>query len=119
MRLALVAAAFALGTYAFGWWAVAVVGVIWGAMNPGMPRVAVRAALAAAIGWAVLLAAPIAGGAPTIPFARTLAKVMEVPLWGLVAVEFVFPLALAWGGATLGAVLRGDSGARTAAPAPR
>jgi penicillin G amidase len=118
-RLALVAAAFALGTYAFGWWSVAVVGVLWGVINPRMPRVAVRAGVGAAVAWAFLLAIPAASGAPMASFTAKLAAVMRVPSWGLIAAELLFPAALAWSAASLGALSRLRPLARDAAPRAR
>lgn len=118
-RLILVAAAFALGTYAFGWWAVAVVGVIWGAINPRMPRVALRAGVGAAIAWAVLLAIPAASGAPMASFTAKLAAVIQVPAWGLIVAELIFPAALGWSAAVIGSLSRPRRPAADAAPPAR
>lgn len=119
LRVALLAAAFALGTYAFGWWAVAVVGVAWGVMNPGMPRVALRAGVAAAVAWGGLLAMPAVAGAPMAAFATKLAAVMQVPAWGLLAAELLFPGALAWSAAVVGSVARSRTPAAGTVAAPR
>ncbi len=116
VRLVFAAAAFALGTYAFGWWAVAAIAVGWGAMLGGGWLAALRAACAAAIAWAVLLAVPAAAGAPIVPWAHTLADVMQTRARVLLGIELAFPFALAWGGAMLGAAARGRSAALPPAP---
>ena len=51
----LLAAAFALGTLILGWWAVPLLGAIWGLLRRGRPRFA-SAFAAAALAWAALLA---------------------------------------------------------------
>jgi hypothetical protein len=107
LRLALLAIAFGLGTYAFGWWSVPVIGAAWGLLNPGAPRVAARAAVAALIAWALLLFGPQLFGTPIVPFGIRLSAAMQIPAWSLWTAECVFPFALAWGGAALAAALRG------------
>ena len=51
----LLAAAFALGTWILGWWAVPLLGAVWGIMRRGHPRF-VGAFAAAAVAWLALLA---------------------------------------------------------------
>ena len=117
LRVALLTLAFGLATYAFGWWGVPVTGVIWGVITGRRPRTALRAAAGAAIAWALLLAAPALGGAPTASFAARLARSMTLPVWALLAAELLFPFGLAWASAALGAAARGGapSGDRAAA----
>jgi hypothetical protein len=55
LRIMLLAAAFAIGTWIAGWWAVPLLGAIWGVLRRGMPRFG-SAFAAAAIAWALLLA---------------------------------------------------------------
>ena len=57
----LLAAAFALGTWILGWWAVPLLGAIWGMLRRGRPRFA-SAFAAAALAWAALLAFDAARG---------------------------------------------------------
>lgn len=47
--------AFAVATWLAGWWAVPVLGLIWGYLNGGARWVGLRAAAAAAAGWGLLL----------------------------------------------------------------
>ncbi len=117
LRLMLLALAFGLGTYGFGWWAVPLVSFAWGVMNGPTRRVAVRAGLAAAIAWALLLVAPAITGAPIFSFGGKLAGAMQVPAWALWTVELGFPLVLAWSAALLGSAFRGPPPARDSAPA--
>ena len=112
LRSTLLALAFGLGTYAFGWWAVPVVALAWGAMSGPVRRVAVRAGVAAALAWALLLLAPGLMGDPVISFGRKLAGAMQVPVWALWVVELVFPFLVAWSAALLGSALRGAPPAR-------
>ena len=57
----LLAAAFALGTWILGWWAVPLLGAIWGVLRRGRSRF-LSAFAAAALAWAALLAFDAARG---------------------------------------------------------
>ncbi len=114
LRQALLAVAFGLGTYAFGWWAVPSIGALWGLINPAGRHAAVRAGMAAAASWAILLLVPAITGAPLAAFTAHQAGALQVPAWALVVVELAFPFAVAWGAATLGAAVRGGKGAGSA-----
>lgn len=61
LRIVLLATAFALGTWILGWWAVPLLGAVWGLMRRGMPRFA-SAFIAAALAWSALLAFHATGG---------------------------------------------------------
>jgi hypothetical protein len=113
------AALFAASTAAAGWWTVPVVafgvGARPGAREGGRRRgPGGRAALAAAAGWALLLAREAARGS-LWPWAERLAGVFGIPAVALVAVTVAFAALLAWSAATLGAVIR----AAVARGAPR
>lgn len=116
LRLILLALAFALGTSVLGWWAVPAVGAVWGLMNPAGRRVAFHAGVAAALAWAALVLVPAVLGAPVLPFAGKLADSMRIPGWVLAAVELLFPFALAWASATLGAAVLGSRAHRMPSP---
>ena len=62
LRILLLAAAFALGTWILGWWGVPLLGAVWGVLRRGMPRFG-SAFAAAAIAWALLLALDSGRGA--------------------------------------------------------
>ncbi|MDE3152576.1 MAG: hypothetical protein KGL93_10060 [Gemmatimonadota bacterium] len=114
LRVGLLALAFALGTYAFGWMAVPVVGLVWGALAGHSRRPALHAGVAAAAAWAALLLVPALTGLPTLTFATRLAAAIQVPGWALWLAELVFPLLTGWAGALLGTAL---APRRPAAPA--
>jgi hypothetical protein len=115
LRVALLALAFALGTYAFGWWAVPAVAFVWGAMSGAVRRVAVRAGGAATLAWALLLLAQAALRAPVLSFGDKLAGAMQVPVWALWTAELAFPWLAAWSAALLGSALRGPRPTRDSA----
>jgi hypothetical protein len=104
-RLALLTLAFALGTYAVGWIAVPAIGFAWGVMAASTARTPARAGVAALLAWALLLIVPNLFGAPTLRFSVQLAAAMNLPWWGLWMAELVFPLAAAWGAASLAAAV--------------
>lgn len=94
------AAAFAAGTVAGGWWAVPVIGLVWGffahARRPGL-----RAAAAAGLAWAVLLAWTATQG-PVGQVARRIGGVFLLPGPALMALAVVFAMALAGTAAVVG-----------------
>jgi hypothetical protein len=94
-RLILLAAAFALATAAIGWWTVPVVAALWGVMGGTLRRVSLTSALAAALGWGILLAWGAMRG-PVAELAGKLGGVMQLPPFVLVAATIVFPALLAW-----------------------
>lgn len=114
LRLVLLAVAFALATATFGWWTVAVLGLVWGWLGGRGRGVATTAAVAAGLGWAGLLAWAALRG-PVAELATKVGGVMELPAWGLIALTIVFPMALAGSGALIlagGSTISGDRGNR-------
>ena len=112
IRLALLAAAFALGTWALGWWAVPALAALWGAggalLNQGPTgptragrHAALEAALAALVAWGAILAVA-AARAPLGALADRLGGIMRLPAAALVLLTLVFPALLAWSAAALG-----------------
>jgi len=99
LRLGLLAFAFALATAAFGWWTVPLLGVAWPLIaGPAASRAAATAALAAALGWLLLLVWAAAQG----PVGLLDAKVggaMDMPGVVLVFVTLAFPALVAGTGA--------------------
>jgi len=119
LRLALLTVAFALASFAFGWWAVPAVALAWGVMSGGAPRAALRAGVAAALAWALLLVVPGLGADPVFAFGVKLAGAMQVPVAALWIVELGFPLAAAWSAALLGSALRVAPRRRDSAALPQ
>lgn len=99
LRLGLLAFAFALATAAFGWWTVPLLGVAWPMIaGPAASRAAATAALAAALGWLLLLVWAAAQG-PVGPVASKVGGAMGMPGIMLVLVTLAFPALLAGTGA--------------------
>ncbi len=104
-QVGLLAIAFALLTYAFGWLAVPVLGLVWGFLAHAWERPAFNASIAAGLGWAFLLIWTATQG-PAMELARRAGGVMGLPSAGLVLLTVSYPMLLAWGAAVLGMVGR-------------
>lgn len=103
------AAAFAAGTWYFGWWTVPLLALVWG-LRVGPTRwPAMRAAVAAAIAWCGLLLYDHLKG-PAWHLALLLGRVMHLPAVVLLGVTVGLACVLAWSAATVGSEV---------APAPR
>lgn len=98
LRLFFLAAAFALITAFVDWWAVPILGMVWGLVAARETRPMLTAAASAALGWAVLLVWTGLHG-PVGAVATKVGGVMGVPGWLLVVVTLLFPAVLAGGGA--------------------
>lgn len=92
-RTAVLAVVFGLGTWILGWWAVPLLGAVWGALNRGRPRF-VTAFLGAAIAWLLLLAFDAASG-PLGNVATVLGGIFMMPGAVLVAVAVLYAALLA------------------------
>lgn len=99
IRYLLLAEAFAVVTYAAGWWSVPVLGGLW-AMFSGERHAARNAALCAAAGWASLLLLDAVRG-PVGTMASQLGAVMRIPAVALYLVTLLFAALLAWSAAEL------------------
>jgi hypothetical protein len=106
IRAVLLAEAFAVATFALGWWTVPVVAAIY-ALVSANPKKARTAALCALGGWATLLLLDAVKG-PVTAMASRLGGVMGVPSIVLLILTLVFPAALAWGAAAVIPSLRGS-----------
>lgn len=105
----MLAAAFAAGTWYFGWWAVPVLALVWGIRVGPTRWPAMRAAVAAAAAWCGFLLYDHVKG-PVWRLARLLGAVMHLPALVLLGVTVGFVFVLAWSAATVGAAV---------APGPR
>jgi hypothetical protein len=95
-------AAFALGTFYVGWWAIPIIALAWGwIVGPGR-RPATRAAMGAAIAWMGFLAHDAVRG-PAGRLVRTLGALFHLPGVVLLIVTVLFAMVLAWGAAVVGA----------------
>ncbi len=98
LRVLFLAGAFALLTAFVDWWAVPILGMVWGLLATRETRPIVTAAASAALGWAVLLVWTGLHG-PVGAVATKVGGVMGIPGWLLVVVTLLFPAVLAGGGA--------------------
>ena len=105
IALLLIAVAAAGFTFVAGWWGVAIVGLVAGALfsrDDGRPW---RVALGTMMGWVLLLLLDTMGGR----FGRVTAAVsgsMKIPGVALLGVTLLLPLLLGWSAATVGAAIR-------------
>ena len=100
----LLAEAFAVATFALGWWSVPIVALFFAAASKRQ-RPALFAALCAAGGWGALLLLDFAKG-PVANMGQRLGGVMGVPPALLFVLTLLFPALLAWGAAALVPQLR-------------
>lgn len=93
--------AMIVATWVLGWWAVPVVGALWGLKgNPVEPTLAAVMAWGALLGWT-------ATTGPLLPFAARLGGVVGLPGWAMLVITVAFAALLAWSAATLvGALAR-------------
>jgi len=105
VKFVLITEAFAVATFALGWWIVPVFAFILG-MTLDRERGPVRyAALCAAAGWLSLLLLDAARG-PLMALATRFGGVMKVPSIALIAITLLFPALLALTAATIGKALK-------------
>ena len=114
VKFVLITEAFAVATFALGWWIVPVLAFILG-MTLDRARGPVRyATLCAAAGWLSLLLLDAARG-PLLELASRFGGVMRVPSFALILLTLLFPALLAWSAASIGLAMKNSmSGARVA-----
>lgn len=105
LQVVLLSVAIALATTVVGWWAVPLLAATWGLVSKADERPALAAALAAGLGW-VLLLIWTAGEGSIEALASRAAGVMGISVFTLTLVTVLFPVALAWSAALLGEVTR-------------
>jgi hypothetical protein len=103
----MLALAFALATAVFGWWAVPLLGAVWGGVAASTSRPAVAAGTAAGLGWILLLALTALQG-PVWVLAQKAGGVLALPGWLFAVLTVGFAAALA------GSAAAAVSGARRA-----
>jgi hypothetical protein len=93
-RLVLLATAFAVATFALGWWAVPLVAAAYAAITTAQRGSAIISGLAAMLGWGALLAITASRG-PVGTLAAELGGVLQIRPIGVYAVTIAFPGLLA------------------------
>ena len=104
MTILLLTSAMALGTALLGWWAVPLLGLIYGAWR-GAERGTAVAAASALLGWSVLMAWNWMEG-PVAELSGSLGAVIGLPGWSLLLATALFPAVLAGTAAVVGAAIR-------------
>jgi hypothetical protein len=94
LAMLLLAAAFALATVAFGWWAVPVVAALWALIARRQRGGAAIAGIAAMVGWGALLAIDASRG-PLGALAQTLGTLFSMKAIGVYAITLALPGLLA------------------------
>jgi len=105
VKFLLLTEAFAVVTYAVGWWGVPVLALICGLAVDPKARALRFVALCAPAGWASLLLLDAARG-PLGELARRFAGVMGLPPLVLILITLLFPALLAWSAASIGVAIR-------------
>lgn len=100
-RFVLLAAAYAVATYAVGWWAVPLVAVVYAAITRAQHGSAILSGFAAILGWGALLAITASQG-PVGTLAAELGGVLHLRPVAVYAVTLAFPGLLAVSAAVVG-----------------
>jgi hypothetical protein len=100
-RFVLLAAAYAVATYAVGWWAVPLVAAVYAAITTAQRGSAILSGFAAMLGWGALLAITASQG-PVGTLAAELGGVLQLRPIAVYALTIVFPGLLAAGAAVVG-----------------
>lgn len=105
LQTVMLAVAVALATALLGWWAVPLLGLVWGVAADPADHPALEYSLASGLGWVSLLIWTASQG-PIGAVAERTAGVMGVRSQLLYAITFLFPVALGWSAAVAGEMLR-------------
>ena len=105
LGILMLAAAFAAGTVAIGWWAVPIIGAAWGIAAAPDKRPARVAGVAAVLAWATLLCVAMVS-ADGMWVATKVGAIMRFSAGGFILVTLVFPLALAMAAAGMTSAFR-------------
>jgi hypothetical protein len=104
VKFLLLTEAFAVTTYAFGWWAVPLLAFAWAAFVHTR-RPVFFATICAASGWAAMLLLDAARG-PVNTVGERFGGTLGVPAIALIAITILFATLLAWSASFVGAAIR-------------
>ncbi len=107
IRIVLLAAAFATGALAMGWWSLPITAFAWGIVGTKTNRPVLIAAVSAALGWGALVVWD-ATGASFRPVAGGVGAVLRINGSAFVELALVFPFVLAFCAAGAGHALARD-----------
>ncbi len=94
VRVGVLAIAVGAATVGLGWWAVPLVGALWGVVAARETWPVTTIAAAAGLSWVVLLGWAAVQG-PVLGVANTLGATVSLPGWGVLLLAVVFPTVLA------------------------
>lgn len=104
LRVALLALAFAIGTWVLGWWAIPLFSAVAGLVARHAPGQAMAAGVAGAVAWGALLAWSALRG-PVWSFASQVGGAIGASGVLLIILTLAFPALLAWLAASLAQTL--------------
>ncbi len=104
VKFLLLTEAFAVATYAFGWWAVPLLAFAWAAFVHTR-RPVLFATICAASAWAAMLLNDAARG-PVNTVGDRFGGILGIPSIALIAITIVFAALLAWSASCVGAAVR-------------
>lgn len=104
VKFLLLTEAFAVATYAFGWWTVPLLAFAWAAFVHTR-RPVLFATICAASAWAAMLLLDAARGPVNMVGAR-FGGILGVPSIALIAITILFAALLAWSASFVGAAIR-------------
>lgn len=108
-RFLLLALAMAAATAALDWWSVALVAALWTALSRAERPHPVSVALAASVGWALLIGVMAMRG-PVMTVASVLGGILPVGTLGILALTLLYPALLAGAAAVLTRALLAATG---------
>jgi hypothetical protein len=109
LQIGVLGVVVAVATWWIGWWTVPLVAAAWGAAQRGEGYPVATSAVAATLGWVLLLALR-AGAGPVGDLSRKLGGILGVPGWVPLLAALVFPAALAAAGAALAGAIQRRAG---------
>ncbi len=104
VKFLLLTEAFAVTTYAFGWWAVPLLAFAWAAFVHTR-RPVLFATICAASAWAAMLLNDAARG-PVNTVGDRFGGILGIPSIALIAITIAFSALLAWSASCVGAAVR-------------
>ncbi|HLE55757.1 MAG TPA: hypothetical protein VJB15_01605 [Rhodothermia bacterium] len=105
VKFLLLTEAFAVGTFAMGWWAVPAVAFAWAVVVDSRSRPVFFATLCAMAGWGSVLLLDAARG-PLDVVAQRFGGIIGFPPIVLIALTILFPALLAWSASSVGVGIR-------------
>jgi hypothetical protein len=104
VKFLLLTEAFAVTTYAFGWWAVPLLAFAWAAFVHTR-RPVLFATICAASAWAAMLLNDAARG-PVSTVGDRFGGILGIPSIALIAITILFAALLGWSASCVGATIR-------------